>query len=263
MAGSHFDLHEHRLTVRFVQGYRYLDRCGEALINLERVLLPEWLPADIAPQGGGLRNDTLGMAAGFNTEAVSVNQSRVVAFEQYRDQACKIVDVLRSTFQVERVLSPAFACVFQRPFPEGVADEAESALLRLALMQPSPKLLDAVGGSPKSITFTVITTPSESWQGIPSRVTRRIEGKTVHQAEQKSIDQRILRRASMLPEKQRDAIAALQRLNRMHPPLAPVAIEVQLETILEGEIDAKEFPLYDFISEVQGWASDAIKRFTS
>ena len=46
-----FDTTEFRASVRFVQGYRYLDRCGEALIKLENSLHEGWIPTEPTPKG--------------------------------------------------------------------------------------------------------------------------------------------------------------------------------------------------------------------
>jgi hypothetical protein len=38
-------------TVRFVQGYRFLDRCGDAIIRLEETLDEGWIPGELVPTG--------------------------------------------------------------------------------------------------------------------------------------------------------------------------------------------------------------------
>jgi hypothetical protein len=81
-------------SLRFIQGYRYLDRCGEALVKLENVLEKGWLPAESAPKAGALRNDQLGMTSTFNSEGMTVQQTAPVSFELFLDQVCKIFDTL-------------------------------------------------------------------------------------------------------------------------------------------------------------------------
>ena len=63
------------LTVRFDQGYRYLDKCGEAMIRLEEVLPPGWLPGQIDPNGAVMHNFALGMEVRFNSQWLTVVQA--------------------------------------------------------------------------------------------------------------------------------------------------------------------------------------------
>jgi hypothetical protein len=263
MAKSAFVEQEYRVTLRFVQGYRFLDLCGEALINLERSLREGWIPGEVAPKGGNVRNDTLGMKSVFNSEFVTVQQDEFVSFEVFRDQACKLVDVLRTTFRIERFISPALAVVFQQPFASGNSDDADRVFRELELVVLPDKLRTSVGGAPASLNFALLTHGEPQWRGVPVRVIRRIEGKVVKQVSTQPFDDRLLRRASFLPEKQQQALVALQRLRAMHPARAETAIEIQLETWLEGEIDKNELSLYDFLTEVHDWASTAITKLTA
>jgi hypothetical protein len=62
-------VHQIQASVRFLQGYRYLDKCGEALIKLENVLDKGWLPVEVSPKSGNIKNDQLGMTVAFSSEA--------------------------------------------------------------------------------------------------------------------------------------------------------------------------------------------------
>src|SRR5438874_533320 len=115
-SGGSFAIHEHQLTIRFIQGYRYLDRCGEALVRLESVLGDGWLPIEAAPKGGGIKNDALGVVATFNTEAMTVQQSEFIAFETFLDSAGKIYDTLWQVFEIKRIIGPAMRIVLQMGF---------------------------------------------------------------------------------------------------------------------------------------------------
>src|SRR5271165_2258190 len=96
-------LHHLNLTVRFLQGYRYLDRCGEALIRLEERLHEGWIPAEVSPKSGSLKNDTLGMVATFNSESLNVQQTEFVDPEHFIDQSCRAFDVICNIFEISRI----------------------------------------------------------------------------------------------------------------------------------------------------------------
>ena len=69
---TEFDPTQFTLTIRFDQGYRFLDKCGEAVIKLENTLDPGWIPGELKPTGGNLRNYTLGLGTTFDTHSLSV-----------------------------------------------------------------------------------------------------------------------------------------------------------------------------------------------
>ena len=68
-----------QLGIRFVQGYRYLDRCGEALIRLENSLAEGWIPAEATPTAGALKNAVLGMDVTFNSLGLGILQTDFIS----------------------------------------------------------------------------------------------------------------------------------------------------------------------------------------
>src|SRR5712691_1580952 len=89
-----FETHAIHFTLRFVQGYRYLDRCGECMVRLENNLAEGWIPHESTRTSGTLRNDTLGMIAQFNSDALSVQQMEFMSFEHFRAQVCRMYETL-------------------------------------------------------------------------------------------------------------------------------------------------------------------------
>src|SRR4051812_34957603 len=88
-----------QFSARFTQGYRYLDRCGEAMVRLERNLDKGWITGDINPSAGNMRNYTLGLTAKFSSETVLVDQSEFIAYDSFKDQSCKMFETLWRTFE--------------------------------------------------------------------------------------------------------------------------------------------------------------------
>ncbi len=255
-----FTLTELRLSIRFIRGYRYLDRCGEALIKLEDVLDSKWIPGEISPKGGVIRNDVLGMETTFHSEGLNVTQSGLISFEHFRDQACKIVDVLRSTFSVDKYLSPGVGLTYQQGFEENDIEIAEKTLIALGLLTISPALIREVGGSTTSMNFAILTKVADNWNGLGIEHNRRIAGQVVRQVRQDPIDTRLVSRVKLLPQKQRDAMEALRSLRKMHPTIKPVAVQLDLENRLEGELPYNELVVHDFLTESESWARSVVGR---
>ena len=80
MRRENFRIHEIVGSVKFVQGYRYLDKCGEALIRLEDELGEGWLPMDATVKGGGIVNEALGLKCVFSSQAISIENEHPINF---------------------------------------------------------------------------------------------------------------------------------------------------------------------------------------
>src|SRR5438876_41905 len=63
---------------RYERGYRYLDRCGDAMLVLEDLLPTEtgkvWMPEEIAPGGAKLKCPELDLSVAFDSYRVVVDQ---------------------------------------------------------------------------------------------------------------------------------------------------------------------------------------------
>jgi hypothetical protein len=118
-------------TVRVDQGYRYLDRCGQALIRLENELDEGWIPGEISPQRGNIQNYRLGLSAVFSSELMSVNQTEFISFDHFRDQTCRLYEILRTTLEISTIVTPAVKITLQTGFDQ--PEEAENYIRKLAL----------------------------------------------------------------------------------------------------------------------------------
>lgn len=79
-------------AVRFDQGYRYLDRCGEAVIRLEDTLDRGWIPGETIPTGGQFHNYSLGLWTQFNSSLLTVVQYEFMSHKHFADQGAKILE---------------------------------------------------------------------------------------------------------------------------------------------------------------------------
>jgi hypothetical protein len=80
---------------------------------------------------------------------------------------------------------------------------------------------------------------------------RRLQSQVIRQEKQPPFDERLLRRTRQLGDRQQDAIAALLKLRRQHPEIAPVAIQLDMEHYFETEFSADGFDFPTFLE--QGW----------
>ena len=144
---SAFQVREINSTIRFIQGYRYLDRCGEAIIKLENSLAEGWIPTDTSPKAGTHKNDVLGMTVGFHSESMVTVQVEFISFEHFLDQTCKIYDILWQTFDLKKINVPTLRVIFQHGFGEGELDKAQEYLMQFHLCQPRAEVVSLLGGN--------------------------------------------------------------------------------------------------------------------
>lgn len=255
-----FEIHNIGFSLRFLRGYRYFDRCGEALLRLEDALENGWIPAETLPSSGIIRNDELGLAVRFNADGVQVQQNDAFSFDTFRDQSCKVFDVLRLVLEINRINVPSMQATYQRGFEN--VDDAESELQSLGLAAPARKSLDLLGGSQSAFSATLCTDAEIVWGGYPTIQRRRLNASSIAQLRQPPFDDRLLKRARLLPQNQREAMQALLRVRANWPHGKPYATQIELENSFESEFDAKTFDLPQFLLDSWNWAETCRKQLS-
>ena len=239
-------------TIRFVQGYRYLDRCGEVLIRLERGLDEGWIPGETSPQSGNLLNSRLGMQTHFSSELMRFQQTEFISFEHFKEETCKTHDILWNTLDIEKVLTPALQVTLQIGFDN--LEEANDYALQLDLCKPCDQILDVLGGHASGIRFTLCTDSEVGRERNVAVNRRRMDIQVIRQERQPTFDERIMRRLPLLPVGQQKALGHLMSLRRKYPQIAPAAIQFDVENSREGELLARTFDLGNFLMESWEWS---------
>ena len=246
-----------QFSARFAQGYRYLDRCGEAMVRLERNLDKGWVTGDINPTAGNMRNYTLGLAAKFSADSVLFDQTEFIAYDSFKDQCCKMFDILWRTFEIESVLVPVFRVVIQ--VGVDTSADAEAYIRQLSFVTPDKSLLNFLEGKETAMSFAVVTEDDVSAYGTKATARRRLGVNAVTQATQPDMDTRILQRVPLLSNRHREAAKALLELRRKHVSAVINAIIVDLEQTLESEYDTASLPLPDFLDDRWQHANKLLK----
>ncbi len=241
-------------SVRFDQGYRYLDRCGEAILRLEETLEQGWIPGEITPSGGQLRNYALGLGATFNTASLNVTQTEFMSFEYFEDQTCKIFEVLRGTFEIRRVITPSLRMIYQLGFAD--VETAEMALRSLRLCRPDDEVVRRLGGNEDAVNFTLTTKEEVPWQEAATMRRRRFEAKVIRQERQPVFDERIMHRLPLVPSRYHEAIGAIRSLRRQHSKIVDVAAQFDFENSLEGEFNSSTLDLPTFLRSSRVWMNE-------
>jgi hypothetical protein len=242
-----------RATIRFVQGYRYLDRCGEAIVRLEKVLDKHWIPAEPRPTGGAMRNAKLGMLATFSADNLQVQQEEFISYEHFRDQTCKVYETLMNVFEIDTVLTPAAAVTLQIPYE--TIEQAQDAVRALAVAQFDPNLVARMGGIEASTSHVLCT--EETVSLARDRVTRRrrIDVHPVRQIARPDFDSRVVQRLGLLSIRQQEALQAIIDFRRKHPASPQDLVQIEVESASEREIRVRVLDLAKLLDDTLGWAN--------
>jgi hypothetical protein len=131
MAAKGFEpfLDQLHMEIRYEEGFTYLDRCGQTLIDIERQC-PGWVAGDATPQSGGITHPVNRQSATFNTSFFSFSASRPSNAETAITSAMKVWEIIRVNLGV--TYGNRLGCRFQFLRASNSAEEAEK------LIQSSP-----------------------------------------------------------------------------------------------------------------------------
>ncbi len=194
------------------------------------------------------------MTVAFGSDSMTISQSEFISFEKFLDQTCKVYDTLWPAFDIERIHLPSIKVIAQKGFDDDKIDEASEFLMSLRLCSPHSELAGLLGGSISAVDLVMVTEEELEWNEWPVHQRRRLQTQVVRQEKQAPFDERLLKRSRQLGDRQRDAIQGLLKLRRMHPPVAPVAAQLDMENSFETEFDAAGFDLPKFLEQSWLWA---------
>ena len=245
-------------AVRFDQGYRYLDRCGEAVIRLEDTLDRGWIPGETIPTGGQFHNYSLGLWTQFNSSLLTVVQYEFMSHKHFADQGAKILNVLCNTFEIKRIFAPAFRSIYQIGFE--TVEGAEQFLREMQLCVPDPRLIGEAGGDLASLSFTLCTEKADQWNRDRVTIRKRLDAKVIRQTKQPLFDERIVLRLSAIASRYHDALDDLRNLKRQHSQVVEVALQFEMDFSIEDELNVRTFDSAQFFSVSHRW-SEQMREF--
>ncbi len=225
---------------RFEQGYRYLDRCGDAMLILEELLTEEtkhlWLPEEMAPSGARMICPDLDITLVFDTHHLVVDQNPVSEIElDFSQLADSSLAVLKGRFGLGKMRR--FGSRRIKLLPADSIEEAE----RLSVLH-SPLDGRCSGWSsefnPHSYQVTSTFESPDRSKGI--RV--RTEPFNKIGAEFR-VDERLKLPPRHLPTGQHSALVEqLKRAKkREHDPEAGLLIDIDFYYMLPDDVSPKQF----------------------
>ncbi|GAX59105.1 chemotaxis protein histidine kinase and related kinases [Candidatus Scalindua japonica] len=81
---------------RYKQGYRFLDRCGETMIDVENKI-KGWIAGEAVPTGGSMVNELENMFFNFNSSKLDLSQhyTNISNYKNFIDYSYKFFDITK------------------------------------------------------------------------------------------------------------------------------------------------------------------------
>lgn len=131
------------VQIRYAFGHTYLDRCGQTMVDIER-MLPEWIPGEVKPTGGNLVNAKDNFSAVFGNDAFTLTaQNPEDDLDLFVKHAGVLWKAIRANLGLDELVR--LGARFQYLQPRKSVEDAEKGLKSAELnVQLPPTLSDFV-----------------------------------------------------------------------------------------------------------------------
>jgi len=230
--------------LRFASGHRYLDRCGETLIEIEE-RLPDWVPQEISPSRGSLANLSKNIVFNFNSYKLDSGQDEPKGTEYFREQTALLTDIVCKTLSLSRFIRIGVRLYFL--FPAESMDSAEEMVRQSRFVDISAKLRDTCGSKVRAQKHVVIFESGNEGRRIEIGAVRREEGRLAPQL--LSVEPRLL------PKGQREALLRKLQETKRYGEDPRFALQIDIDNY---ELEPESFNVPAFIERHEEFAREKI-----
>lgn len=160
--------------IRYAKGHRYLDRCGETLIEIEEKF-PQWVHKEISPSRGSLINLGKDINLNFNSYKLDASQDDPKTTTDLIEQVTPILDLVCKNFGLSQFIR--IGVRFYLLFPASSMEEAEEFVKQTKFVSISPKLVEMCGSNITAQKHVIIFESANEGRRIEFNAVRREEGK--------------------------------------------------------------------------------------
>jgi len=225
---------------RYEHGYRYLDRCGDAMMLLEEAL-PKvsggaiWMPEEMAPKGARMKCPKHELTLVFDAARLGLDQNPADEPCPFSDIADYAFQTIKSKFDIADVVRLGRRKLFIRPTDS--VDDAEALSVRKAPFKEWPKVKDDHLAL-RTCDITVDLEYPDRAKGV------RFAISAVHRPEAPfTLDDRLRVAPHLLAQGQREALLEQlkRRKQREASPVAGLLIDVDYWVVRPDSVDIRQF----------------------
>lgn len=236
--------------VVYAGGYRYLDRCGQTMLDLE-ALDDGWIPGEVTPASGRMHQLTHDRVLDFNTRSMSLAQEESDDEKGFLTTAARAFGVIRANLGLEVFVRLGIR--YQYLLAAESSEEAEKGLARLKLVSPSDALTGLFGNQIDNRAFTFGREATGQSEGL------RMEVSVVRREKGRVPPSLLKTHPRKLPKNQREALLArLQEFEQFRKD-PRFAIAVDLDVHWQ---EPEEVALESRFETASAWKQQALGLFT-
>lgn len=148
---------------RYNQGYRYLDRCGETMIELENKA-KGWIAGEAVPISGQMANDAENMFFTFNSSKLDISQhyADISNYKNFIDYLYKFFDITRKNLGLKEY--SRFGLRYWFLYPVDSAETGRKLLQKSHIFRENKEVEDIFGKKVKDKSAVVVL--EEEGKGI-------------------------------------------------------------------------------------------------
>lgn len=213
------------LEVRYKQGYRYLDRCGDAMIILEEALPTIsdnkiWMPEKIAPTGARMKCPDLDLTLVFDASRLCLDQNPANILCPFKEIAQYVFNTITAKFGIQTLTR--FGNRQKLILAADSVEDAASLSIKLTPLNDWP-ISELEDMSHKSYDATCVLENEDSSKGV-----RFSTGSVYKINAPQIIDERLKKPPRSLDKGQREALLdQLRRAKqRQEDPAAGLEVDI-------------------------------------
>ncbi len=224
---------------RYERGYRYLDRCGDAMLVLESLLQKisgePWWPDEMTPTRAKISCPALEASVSFDAYRMGVDGLSDITRYDFRQICESVMATIVGRFDLQKIIRLGY-----RSICGVVAESIEAAEQLSAKRSPCPNWPPAKTGEFSLVSSEVVNVFEDADR---SRGWRLSIGPSNKPEAPTQLDERLRLPSRLLPNGQRDAL--VKQLNRRREnerdPLACLKIDVDFYQFDPGGLDPRQF----------------------
>jgi hypothetical protein len=230
--------------LRYAQGHRYLDRCGETFIEIED-RAPGWVPQEVTPSNGALIHLEKEILFNFNSYKLDAVQEDPKDTKEFRDQVALLADIVCRNLGISSFIRIGVRFIFL--YPATSMEEAEEMVRRSQVATPNPRLVEKCGHSLQAQKHIFIFQEGNAGRRIEIGALRREEGRLAPQL--LAVEPR------NLPKGQREALIRKLQETRRYSEDPRFSLQVDIDNY---EYDPDAFSVPSFVEKHEEFARNQL-----
>lgn len=239
--------HKIIFELRYAQGHRYLDRCGETFVEIEN-RAPGWIPQEVSPSRGALVHLDKEILFSFNSYKLDAAQDHPKDTKEFREQIALLTDIVCKNLGISTFVRIGLRLFFL--YPAASMEEAEEMVRQSKVATPNPKIVQIFGSVPQAQKHIFIFQNEQVGRRIEIGALRREEGRLV--PELLSVEPR------NLPKGQREALTKKLLETKRYSEDPRFSLQVDIDNY---ENDPEAFSVPSFIEKHEEFAQNELLKF--